>query len=129
MEHKNIETTHSGIKCDNPNCSYTDETATFETYRNYLDKPCPNCGENLLTEDDFNRAEAIRLTVDLINSVPKEFLEELSGEITPERIEELKSSPMFADAIGKENLSEGNMVSISVQTHKEIKVTEIKKVD
>jgi len=124
-----IETTHSGIKCDNPNCSYTDKTATFETYHNYLNKPCPNCGENLLTEDDFNRAEAIRLAVDIVNSLPKELLEQLSGDITPERIEELKSSPMFADAIGKENLAEGNKIIVSIETHKEVKVTEIKKVD
>lgn len=41
----------SGIKCDN--CSYRDDTVTFEQYPDYINKGCPLCGTNLLTEEEY----------------------------------------------------------------------------
>lgn len=42
-----------GIKCDS--CSYKDDNVEFEDYLEWLNKPCPICGENPLTADDFNK--------------------------------------------------------------------------
>ncbi len=42
----------SGIKCDN--CSYKDDSVKFEDYLEWLNKPCPDCGENLLTQKDYD---------------------------------------------------------------------------
>lgn len=42
-----------GIKCDNGDCDYNDPTVSFDDYQDYINKPCPKCGENLLTESDY----------------------------------------------------------------------------
>lgn len=44
----------TGIKCDNPNCSWRDENVPFEEYRDWLNRPCPVCGSNLLTQEDYD---------------------------------------------------------------------------
>jgi hypothetical protein len=43
-----------GIRCDNKNCSYEDMSVPFDQYESYVNKACPLCGENLLTEKDYN---------------------------------------------------------------------------
>ncbi len=50
---KPIEVTGGGIKCDNPKCDYVDESVKMEDYDQWLNKPCPKCGENLLNEEDY----------------------------------------------------------------------------
>jgi hypothetical protein len=42
-----------GIKCDNINCDYRNDTIPFSDYAKWVNKPCPKCGENLLTERDY----------------------------------------------------------------------------
>lgn len=44
----------SGIKCDNPECDFRDDTVKFEDYPQWLNRPCPMCGANLLTQADFD---------------------------------------------------------------------------
>ena len=68
----------AGIKCDNPECDYRDDTATYEEYDKWLNKPCPKCGENLLTEADL---EATKLIVEAARA--------LQSEMTPEEIKEI----------------------------------------
>jgi len=44
------------IQCDNTMCDYhiINETKNpNENIEQYLNKPCPKCGENLLTEEDY----------------------------------------------------------------------------
>jgi ssDNA-binding Zn-finger/Zn-ribbon topoisomerase 1 len=43
-----------GLKCDNPECNYHDETIEFKNYKQYIGYPCPLCGQNLLTKKDYN---------------------------------------------------------------------------
>ena len=61
---QNIE--YSGIKCDNPECNYRDDTVLFEDYPKWVNKPCPLCDRNLLTEEDYNHAV---LMTDIINNM------------------------------------------------------------
>lgn len=42
-----------GIKCDNPVCNYEDKTVNPDEYYKWINKPCPICGTNLLTEKDY----------------------------------------------------------------------------
>ena len=51
----------SGIKCDNINCDFKDDTVRFEDYDQYLNKPCPKCGSNLLTEADLRTTKILVL--------------------------------------------------------------------
>jgi hypothetical protein len=41
----------SGIKCDH--CDYSDMEVEAVDYPDWLNRPCPECGENLLTEADY----------------------------------------------------------------------------
>lgn len=44
----------ASLICDNPQCDYTTETRfTPQEATDYINKPCPKCGKNLLTFDDF----------------------------------------------------------------------------
>ena len=58
----------SGIKCDNKECSYRDDSVKFEDYGNWLNKPCPECGSNLLTESDY---VAVLRMVKIVNKLNK----------------------------------------------------------
>lgn len=45
------------IQCDNDNCDYTIPNPTkdpFEDTKQYINMPCPKCGENLLTQKDYD---------------------------------------------------------------------------
>jgi hypothetical protein len=45
------------VVCDNPNCNYNvvneSGKVDLKELNTYLNKPCPKCGENLLTEEDY----------------------------------------------------------------------------
>lgn len=46
-----------GIKCDNPNCDFRDDNVQMGDYEQWLNKPCPRCGQNLLTEEDYRNTQ------------------------------------------------------------------------
>lgn len=48
-----------GIKCDNPKCDYEDMSVQYEDYPNWLNRPCPKCGANLLTNKDFKTVKVL----------------------------------------------------------------------
>lgn len=52
----------AGILCDNPGCGWRDMTINIEDAETWLNIPCPNCGNNLLTEDDLEHFK-LMLTV------------------------------------------------------------------
>jgi len=43
-----------GIKCDTVLCDYVDMEVPFTDYPQWLNRPCPKCGANLLTQADFD---------------------------------------------------------------------------
>lgn len=47
----------SGIKCDN--CDYRDDSVIFEDYPSYINKECPQCKANLLTQEDYDECVKI----------------------------------------------------------------------
>ena len=42
-----------GLKCDNPDCDWKDESVEYEEYEKWVGRPCPCCGQNVLTKGDF----------------------------------------------------------------------------
>lgn len=48
-----------GIKCDNPECDYKNMDVKYEEYPQWLNKECPNCGANLLTEQDLKSTKEL----------------------------------------------------------------------
>ena len=128
MGNENIEFVSSGLKCDNEKCDWIDKTIPIEDWKNWINAKCPKCSENLLTLDDYNNAMLVIESANLINSFSLDELAAVSQNIS---VEDLKKSPFVKDAKGLENLNSGNdgKVLMSVSTHKEIKLEELKKVD
>ena len=135
---KNAEYTVGGLKCDNPKCDYTDPTVEIKDIEKWIDAPCPKCGENLLTKNDYFNAKMTIAAFDFINSIPPELLvNDPDVKLSPDRqelldlLDQIKGHPMFADAEGLENLDADpdDKVSMKINTHKNISVSSIKKVD
>jgi hypothetical protein len=84
-QYNNAEISISGIKCDN--CDYRDDTVLFVDYPKWVNKPCPKCGENLLTQKDYDDCLKLTDAVDLANSMPPEFLEKLVTEASESEID------------------------------------------
>lgn len=78
---KHIERTSSGLVCDNPACDYENREVTEANLKDWVNAPCPKCGENLLTEDDFDRAINALEVVELINSLSEEQLIALASKM------------------------------------------------
>lgn len=59
------------IICDNPSCTYTVPNTTGNADSNdikeYLNKPCPKCNSNLLTEKDYKAFKSLIKFVNIIN--------------------------------------------------------------
>jgi hypothetical protein len=85
-----------GIKCDNPNCDYRNDDVAFEDYSKWINASCPKCGENLLTEQDYNFTKII---TEKMNSYDFSFLPENNDfdgmQILPNEIKDgLKQVPI-----------------------------------
>lgn len=112
-QNKNVEMTSGGIICDNPKCDYADETVTVEMYDDFLNKPCPKCGENLLTEEDLDLVMRLRSLGNFLNS------------LSPEQIEELNKAQRYEVEPEMKN----KKIEVTFHAHKEISVKNIKVVD
>ena len=64
---KPIEIGISGIKCDH--CDYKDDDVNVDDYAEYVNKPCPECGANLLTEADYETVLMMIATVENLNAL------------------------------------------------------------
>lgn len=84
MEQKQNELEISGIKCDNPSCDYSDMSVKFEDYKDWLNKPCPLCGENLLTQKCHDDLLAWIEAIEIANTYSKEELENIMASLSPE---------------------------------------------
>jgi predicted RNA-binding Zn-ribbon protein involved in translation (DUF1610 family) len=58
-----------GLKCDNAECNYSDMSIPTSKYKEYINYPCPKCGENLLTKTDYRSFKFINGLVRVINFV------------------------------------------------------------
>lgn len=75
-----------GIKCDA--CDYNNPDVKVEDYKDWLNKPCPKCGENLLTEEDYNNVQMILQIVGMAN------------EVLPDRVPNEKTVTMSVEMNG-----------------------------
>ena len=114
---KRIQVKNKGLKCDNESCDWTDETVTVDDYKDWLNKPCPKCGENVLTSEDYTNVMNVLAIIDVFNNLPEEVMKELETN-SEEKSKEFRE---------KHNLPEDTQrVTVTVNTHKEITLGEIK---
>jgi len=55
------------IVCDNPQCDYETSYTSENGLLLFVGKPCPKCGENLLTVEDYLRSQRLMKVVNFIN--------------------------------------------------------------
>lgn len=66
---KNIEwIQESGLQCDY--CDFKDDT--LDVSQDSVGMKCPKCGENLLTQEDFDMEEKFIRSLDIVNSMSEE---------------------------------------------------------
>lgn len=64
-----IDTYIHGLKCDNPNCDYVNSNIPFEQYEQFIDYPCPKCGQSLLTIEAYNACVSLKNIGDFISKL------------------------------------------------------------
>lgn len=61
----------SGIQCDNKSCDFSDESVQYKHYHLYINRPCPQCGQNLLTQEDLDKCQKLVKWTNRINKANK----------------------------------------------------------
>lgn len=100
---KNVEYNISGIKCDN--CNYYKDDVKYEEYIHYINKPCPECGFNLLTQDDYDKCNTLVNTLDQINKMSLEQLN-LAAD--------LSNSKEIMKKLGFENIPKDDIIEMRI---------------
>lgn len=62
-----VNITYSGLQCDN--CSYSDPNIKREEFESCINKPCPECGENLLTFGDYMNLLIVENAVEEVSNI------------------------------------------------------------
>lgn len=83
MTKEQIEVQQQGLKCDATDCDYTYVFNETDTYTAYLNKPCPECGANLLTQEDHDTMMQIMALMEYANSP------EFVAPVLPQEIQHL----------------------------------------
>lgn len=76
-----LRTTVKGLKCDNPDCDYADMDIKVEDYLDYIDYPCPKCGESLLTQEAYDKVQQLLEMADTLNDGLKMEFGEFDGKL------------------------------------------------
>ncbi len=79
----NIETTDTKIVCDTKGCSYEHPCDVDPVI--WINKPCPNCSANLLTQENYDGIKSIMDQVDYINMLEMD-LEDLPNKRYQQRL-------------------------------------------
>lgn len=99
-----IDVENHGLKCDAAECDYTYAFKEGDTYEKFLNAPCPECGSNLLTQEDYETMMEVFALIELANSpdfvapiLPMEIQELVDQLEDPEKKAKLKVD--FVDGI------------------------------
>jgi hypothetical protein len=87
-EHNDLGTSLdiSGLKCDNPDCGYSDMSVPLSDYKDSIGKACPECGESLLTQDDYDQVMQMVQAVEVINSYSSEDIDKILANLSEDEI-------------------------------------------
>jgi len=83
-----MELSGGGLVCDNPECDWEDMSIKVEDYEQYLNAPCPKCGENILTEEDYKGVVDLFKAVEVANQMTQEQLDEMVKNMSPEQMDQ-----------------------------------------
>ena len=63
-----IKLNFGGLQCDNPTCVYRDDSVKREDYEASVNKPCPECGESLLTPEGYKKVLEMEKKAEIMNN-------------------------------------------------------------
>lgn len=106
--------------CDNQECDYRVDVP-FENFTEWINRSCPKCESNILTYDDYERIKKLYESIDMINSLSPEGLQEMEKLLGPLFPEELL---LKINDIG--NKDPEAVFNFEISTHKELKIKNIK---
>jgi hypothetical protein len=75
-----------GLKCDNPECNYSDMSVPLSDYESSINKPCPKCGESLLTQEDYDRVMQMVQAVEILNQYSEDDLNKILANLSEDEI-------------------------------------------
>lgn len=120
MKEEQFQISHSGIKCDNEKCDYRDDDVKYEDYENWLNKLCPKCGENLLTQEDLENSVRLHTILNAIGSMKEDELKKFASLLD---LEAIKNMEPFKN-IDWKNVKETDLMEIKFETHNGISIKE-----
>lgn len=106
------------LQCDKDGCDYREDGIINAELETHINKPCPKCGENLLTLEDYNNAQFALKGAEFINSLTDEEMEEL-GKIAEENGTAAEIRKMIPEH------KEGDAFIMKVGTHKKVTIDSI----
>jgi hypothetical protein len=114
-QEERIQLTCSGLKCDNESCDYENPTIKVEDYKEWIDKPCPKCGENLLTQEDFDNTMVVIEMTKMFNDMPEDMFQ-LITDASKDKKSILDDYDLPPDT---------ERVNIKLDMHKGVKIKEV----
>lgn len=69
MEQKPIQVQANGLVCDNPNCDYEKRDIAMQDYGAWIGALCPDCGEPLLTQEQYDLMQDVLSIVNTVNEM------------------------------------------------------------
>jgi hypothetical protein len=123
-DYNNIEVAHGGLKCDADGCDWSDDSIPVADYEKWINRPCPKCGANLLTLEDFQNAQSVLLAAALVNGLSPEEIEAIAKAANPDNV---PPEQLLKDIPGAELIREGGPILMQIETHKEVKIAGFKK--
>ena len=128
MKTKNIEFTSSGLQCDS--CDWKDTTIPVSSFPEWVNRACPKCGENVLTQEDCDNSMKIVAVVDYMNSLTEKELQDLRNAVlSPDKYKLVSELFQKEMKIGDTLIEDWKSVVMTISCHKGIKIDEIKNVD
>jgi|SRR5210317_1166800 hypothetical protein len=69
MEQKPIQVQANGLVCDNENCDYRKDDIAMQDYGAWIGALCPDCGEPLLTQQQYDLMQDVLHIVNSLNEM------------------------------------------------------------
>ena len=83
---ENIELDIHGLKCDN--CNWEDMSIPSEEYEKHVNAECPECGSNILTEEDYQQVLQMKQAVAMLKGMSQEEIDSMVDNATPDQIDQ-----------------------------------------